>query len=178
MNTIIGRQREQELFQDILESTSKESFFLAVYGPPKIGKTYLVKNYFQGKGVFFYLAGIQDGTLKIQLQNFANVFSACFRNGEAISRPKSWLDAFDLLRREVEQAQKGQKVILIFDELSWLNTPRSRIFQNLNYTWDRYFARTPNIILVVCGYDYTCMIDQYYKSKGGLYGRVSRSVLL
>lgn len=176
MATIIGRKREQVIFGKILES--KEASFLAVYGRRRIGKTYLVKNYFEERGLFFHITGIQDGTLEVQLQNFAVEFSDHFQKGKATKRPKDWFAAFQLLRKEIEKVPKTIKVILFFDELPWLSTPRSMFLQALDHLWNRYLSGIANVILIVCGSAASWMIDNVINDKGGLHGRVTKEVRL
>jgi hypothetical protein len=47
---IIGRKKEQEKLQRIVES--KKSEFLALYGRRRVGKTFLIKEYFSQKFAF------------------------------------------------------------------------------------------------------------------------------
>jgi predicted AAA+ superfamily ATPase len=176
MGQIIGRKKEQVIFERVLES--KEASFLAIYGRRRIGKTYLIKNYFEEKGLFFHLTGIQDGSLEVQLQNFAVEFSDRFRKGKDIEKPKNWFTAFQSLRKELEKVPKGIKIILFFDELPWLSTPRSMFLQALEHLWNRYLSGMSHVILIVCGSAASWMIDNIINSKGGLHGRVTKEIRL
>ncbi len=60
MPEIIGRQKEQDAFKKELDS--KEASLIAVYGRSRVGKTYLVTNYFEQKGLFFHLTGVQGAS--------------------------------------------------------------------------------------------------------------------
>jgi len=51
MGDIVGREKEIELLQKLYDS--KQAEFLAIYGRRRIGKTYLVTEFFRNKGVFF-----------------------------------------------------------------------------------------------------------------------------
>lgn len=176
MNKIIGRQKEQESLQKILDS--KDPAFLAVYGRRRIGKTYLIKNFFRDKGLFFHLTGIQDASIDVQLQNFADEFSDVFLKGQEMERPKSWFFAFRKLQKEIEKMPKNTKIILFFDELPWLSSPRSKFLQALEHLWNRYLSETPNLILIVCGSAASWMIDNVIHHKGGLHGRVTKEMRL
>lgn len=176
MNKIIGRKKEQETFKKILES--QESAFLAIYGRRRIGKTYLTKNYFKDKGLFFHLTGIQDAILDIQLQNFAIEFSDVFLKGKEVQKPKDWFSAFQMLRKEIEKIPKNIKVIIFLDELPWLSSPRSMFLQALEHLWNRYLSETQNVILIVCGSAASWMIDNIINNKGGLHGRVTKEIRL
>lgn len=176
MEKITGRKKEKAIFGKILES--KEATFLAIYGRRRIGKTYLVKNYFKEKGLFFHLTGIQDASLEIQLRNFAIEFSDHFNKGKEIVKSKDWFEAFQLLRKELEKIPKSTKIIIFFDELPWLSSPRSLFLQALEHLWNRYLSGLTNLILIVCGSAASWMIDNIVNNKGGLYGRVTNEIRL
>ncbi len=176
INKIIGRQREKIRLNSILEGS--EAAFLAVYGRRRIGKTYLIENFFKDKGVFFHLTGIQEGSLDVQLHNFAMEFSDCFLKGKEIVTPVDWFSALKLLRTEISKIPTSTKIILFFDELPWLSSPRSMFLQALEHLWNRYLSSMPNIILIVCGSAAAWMIDHIIDNKGGLYGRVTAEMRL
>ena len=56
---IVGRQEEKEILEDCLESKFPE--FLAVCGRRRVGKTYLIREYFGGQFAFYY-SGIADAS--------------------------------------------------------------------------------------------------------------------
>lgn len=176
MLPIIGRDKEKEILDQIL--LSREATFLAVYGRRRIGKTYLIKNFFKNRGIFFHLTGIQEAAMDAQLQNFAVEFSDVFLKGKEQETPKNWFAAFQLLRREVEKIPKKTKVILFFDELPWLSSPRSSFLQALEHLWNRYLSDMANVILIVCGSAASWMIDHVLHHKGGLHGRVTKEMRL
>lgn len=67
MSIIIGRAEEQKILQ--LKKTSTKAELIAVLGRRRVGKTYLIRNYF-AKEIAFELTGIHDTTLRTQCQNF------------------------------------------------------------------------------------------------------------
>jgi len=52
---IVGRKEEQELLEDCINSNYPE--FLVVYGRRRIGKTYLIKEFFNNR-FSFYKTGV------------------------------------------------------------------------------------------------------------------------
>lgn len=176
MGKIIGRWKEQEKLDKIIEA--KEPSFLAIYGRRRIGKTYLIRNYFKDKGVFFHLTGIQNAALKTQLNNFSIEFSDVFLKGTKIPKLKDWFEAFQTLRKEIEKAPQDTKVILFFDELPWFASPHSNFLQALEHLWNRYLSNLPNVILIVCGSAASWMIDHIINNKGGLHGRITDQIRL
>jgi len=176
MTGIIGRADELESLQALCRTGDPQ--FLAVYGRRRIGKTFLISEFFRDKGLYFELTGIKDAPLKIQLNNFAREYTDVFNAGSPITQPASWLEAFDLLRKRVQEKTAGEKIILFFDELPWLASPRSQFLPALDHTWNRYFSRARDIIVIVCGSAASWMIKKVLQDKGGLYGRLTQRMQL
>src|SRR5437879_4272481 len=108
---IIGRWREQELLKELF--SSKKAEFIAIYGRRRIGKTYLIKNLIDSlSGVFFHVTGIQKGTLKEQLAEFAKQIGTTFYQGPSLIPRSGWIDAFEDLTTAINKTSKEKKVFL------------------------------------------------------------------
>ena len=175
-NTIIGREPELVILDRIYSSTKPE--FLAVYGRRRIGKTFLISEYFRNKGYYFELTGSKDTPLKTQLSNFREEFADAFYSGVKQDMPNSWQEAFNQLRRKAEQLEPSKKIILFLDELPWLASQRSGALKSLEHVWNRYLSRLNNIILIVCGSAASWMLRKVIYNKGGLYGRLTAEMHL
>ena len=68
MAKIIGREKEMLTLADALKSERSE--FVAVYGRRRIGKTFLIKEYFNNKFSFMFV-GTRGVSKATQLDNFA-----------------------------------------------------------------------------------------------------------
>lgn len=169
---VFGRQKEIQIFDKLMESASAE--FIAVYGRRRIGKTYLIQQYFQEKGIYFELTGRYKAPRKLQLYNFARVYADVFNAGAREAPPKNWDDAFDQLRKKIEKQNTSQKVIVFLDELPWLATTKSGFLEALDFFWNRYFSRDPRFILIVCGSAAAWMIKKIITNKSGLHNRLTR----
>jgi AAA+ ATPase superfamily predicted ATPase len=123
MNVIIGRKEELKLLQEVCESPEPQ--FLAVYGRRRIGKTFLISEFFKNKGIYFEITGMKEGSKSEQLFQFAYEFSRQFNGGERITPPESWAQALNLLHEAIEKIE-GKRIILFFDEVPWLASPRSK----------------------------------------------------
>jgi uncharacterized protein len=176
MATIIGRTDELKSLQALYETSDPQ--FLAVYGRRRIGKTFLINEFFRDKGLYFELTGIKDAPLQVQLNNFAREYAEVFNTGGPATSPVSWVDAFDLLRKRVQDKSSGQKMILFFDELPWLASPRSQFLAALDHTWNRYLSRSKDIIVIICGSAASWMIKKVLQDKGGLHGRLTQTIQL
>jgi AAA+ ATPase superfamily predicted ATPase len=176
MSTIIGRITELKILDKIM--TADQAEFLAVYGRRRIGKTFLISQYFKDKGIYFELIGNKNASLSEQLENFTFEYSSTFGNERENKPINSWHEAFTLLRVTIEKIKTDQKIILFFDELPWLASPKSGFLAALDHFWNRYFSREKNAILIVCGSAASWMIKNIISNKGGLHGRITREIRL
>jgi len=171
---IIGRRREKEVLERLFGSNEPE--FLAIYGRRRVGKTFLVSEYFKGRCPLFELTGEKDATLAEQLHNFTFAFRTNFPEVE-IPRIRSWREAFQLLATTIDSKLSRQRVVLFFDELPWLTSRRSKFLTALDHFWNAWGNRR-NLVLIVCGSAASWMISKLLHSKGGLYNRVTAQIRL
>jgi hypothetical protein len=174
---LFGREPEIKILDNLWDSPEAE--FLAIYGRRRVGKTYLIREYFSKKRcIYFEITGQKDGKLKEQLENFINIFSKVFLNDLPLRTPSSWKNAFEILTKEIEKIPKSQNIVFFFDELPWLATSKSGMLQALDYYWNRFWSRHSNLIFVVCGSAASWMLDNLINAKGGLHNRLTKTILL
>lgn len=176
MGRIIGRHHELRILEEIYGSNEAE--LLAIYGRRRVGKTYLISEFFKDKGVYFELTGTKDAKMHEQLINFAAELSRVFYQGIRSPSPANWTEALNQLRYEIEKVKSDEKIILFFDELPWLASQRSGFLQALEHFWNRYMSRNKNVIIIICGSAASWMIDNVIHNKGGLHGRVTKRIRL
>jgi hypothetical protein len=176
LNTISGRQKEIKILESIIQSQCPE--FLAIYGRRRVGKTFLISEFFKNKGIYFELTGIKDASVKVQLNNFTIEYSDLFFKGKKQSVPSDWFEAFTQLRYQIEQIKTQNKIIIFLDELPWLASPKSNFLQALDHFWNRYMSRDHRIILIICGSAASWMIKNVINNKAGLHGRLTREIRL
>ncbi len=175
---IVGRKAELKILNQVYESPEAE--FVAIYGRRRIGKTFLVSEFFKDKDVYFEVTGIKNGRLSKQLFQFAYEFGRCFGSSiEEIPTLKSWAQAFQLLNEAIEKtAAENGKIVLFFDELPWFAGRKSGFLSALEHFWNRYASRHPRVILIVCGSVASWIIRRIIYNKGGLHGRLTRTLQL
>jgi len=178
MNKILGRQEEIGLLRRILQSDSQE--FLAVYGRRRVGKTYLIRNYFTDREdvVFFDVTGSQNATMLDQVANFIDRMGEVFYNGAKLARETNWQGVFKILTKVLSNIPKEKKIVLFFDEFPWMATKKSGLLQNLDYFWNQYWSKDNRIKLIICGSSASWIIDKIINNKGGLHNRITHSILL
>lgn len=169
---IIGRKQEINLLKMSIESGKPE--LIAVYGRRRVGKTYLVRQYFKDDFAF-YSTGIYEGTKKEQLAFFNKQLNE--KANGAYPLANDWFSAFDQLKHLLMHSDKKTKVIFL-DELPWMDTPRSRFLKAFETFWNSWGCSQPDVKLIVCGSATTWMTDKFLGGKGGLHGRVTRNIPL
>lgn len=174
MKDIFARRRELKMLEGIYSSAKPE--FLAIYGRRRVGKTFLIREFFSKKGLYFALTGVKGASMRKQLKNFVEEFSRVFNT--KIEMPKDWHEAFVHLRQAIEQRRGEERIILFFDELPWLASNRSGFLEDLDHFWNRYMSENNRIILIVCGSAASWMIRKVIRNKGGLHGRLTAQIRL
>ena len=170
---IVGRDKEQLELLELLDK--EESQFCAVYGRRRVGKTYLIRETFNYQFCFQH-TGVSRGTLRQQLTAFRNSLVA---TGMKCAIPKTWIEAFELLKQHVNNAPAGKKVLFI-DELPWMDTPKGNLIGALENFWNGWATarREKDIVLIVCGSATSWISKKLLKDKGGLRGRVTNRIKL
>ena len=171
---MIGRKKEQSLLNQALNSDKPE--LIAIIGRRRVGKTYLVRNFFKDK-IDFEMVGLKDGNLREQLTNFSFSLREA-NNGIPSKVPKDWLTAFDQLRLNLEaKTHLKRKKVVFIDEFPWIATNRSKFLTGFGYFWNSYASKA-NIVVVICGSAASWMIKKVINNKGGLHNRVTRKIVL
>ncbi len=174
---MIGRKRERVLLQQ--KRDSDEAEFIAVYGRRRVGKTFLIREFFE-QDLRFELTGIHDVDTGTQLRNFAIALGRAIGSPIAPSAPASWQEAFQQLEGALEilPQREGGRRVLFFDELPWLDTHRSKFLGALGHFWNTWASRHPDVVLVVCGSAASWMIKKVLHDRGGLHNRVTCRIRL
>ena len=175
---IVGRRDEQILLEDCVRSHFPE--FLAVYGRRRIGKTYLIREFF-GNQFAFYGTGIADGNRKVQLTQFYQALREYGDSQQGI--PKDWFEAFSRLkavlgREEVIRDFDSNKKVVFLDEIPWMDTPRSDFKSALEWFWNSWGSAQEDLLLIICGSATSWIIDNVFHNTGGLYNRVTKRMHL
>jgi len=170
---IIGRYKEKHALKQYVESDKSE--FVAVYGRRRVGKTYLIKEFFRNS-FSFYISGMANATKEEQLENF-NATLITYGKRPYL-RTRNWMESFRQLIHLLQNSRKKGKKIIFIDELPWFDTPRSGFMTGLEYFWNTWASSRNDILLITCGSATSWMINKLLKNRGGLYNRVTRRMAL
>lgn len=172
MPSIIARKKELSDLNHFLKSGKAE--FVALYGRRRVGKTYLVTNFFRNSFAFD-TTGILEGTKTEEMEAF---YTSLLNYGYEGPCPSRWMEAFNILRTLLEPKLKRSRVVVFIDELPCFDTPRSGFVKALDYFWNSWASRQSNFFLIVCGSATSWMVKNLIDSRGGLHNRVTHEMHL
>lgn len=171
---LIARNREIKELGRVYES--KRSEFVIVYGRRRIGKTFLVNQVFQDRFTFTYV-GARKQPQRVQLQRFARQLQE-FSGSPYCPALSSWEDAFEELKALIKMRPAEERKVIFFDEMPWIDTPRSSFVDALEYFWNAWAAQRTDILFIACGSATSWMVNKLVKNQGGLHNRITAQIYL
>ncbi|MCR5280031.1 MAG: AAA family ATPase [Lachnospiraceae bacterium] len=172
-NKIIGRTREYARLDKCMREDVAQ--LVLVYGRRRVGKTFLVNQYFENT-FSFKLTGAYDKPKTEQLQAFVNEYNR--KTHRKAKAPLSWTDAFELLREYIDSLDPEKKCVIFFDEMPWLDSHRSGFLAAFEYFWNDYGSSVDNLVFIVCGSATSWLVDNIEHNKGGLFNRQTCKLFL
>jgi uncharacterized protein len=172
---MVGRQEELAQINQLLRA--KQSSFISVLGRRRVGKTFLVDTAFKNH-ICFRLTGIQDGSTKVQLENFNRKLYEYSKPQFISTTPANWGEAFFQLKGYLQRLPKNAKQAIFLDELPWINTAKSGFLQQLAHLWNDYLSKEKHFILIVCGSASSWLLKNIVNDKGGLHNRLTSTIQL
>ena len=170
---LVGREPEVEIMNKLL--LAENSNFLAVYGRRRIGKTYMIREFYK-KNMVFEASGINEKNQSQQLENFW----LTQYDFEKVKRekPKTWLQAFQNLKEFIESIKGKKKKVIFLDEIAWFETQKSGFLAALDKFWNQFCTKRNDIVLVICGSAASWIINKVINNKGGLHNRITCQIQL
>ncbi|MBR6029134.1 MAG: AAA family ATPase [Clostridia bacterium] len=175
---MIGREPEKSILTDCLNSKRPE--FVVVCGRRRVGKTYLIKEFFQEQFAF-YATGVTGINTRKQLRVFHEALLQYGSKEKAL--PRDWFDAFSRLKDllsspEVRREYQTGKKVVFLDELPWMDTARSDFKSALDYFWNSWASTQRDLLLIVCGSAASWIIGNIVMDTGGFFNRITRQIHL
>ena len=172
---IVGREIEKEKLEEALNSHRSE--LIAIYGRRRVGKTYLIREFFS-KNIAFSFTGLRNGTRPDQIENFMIELREASNKFQG-EEPQNWLQAFHILKKYLKGIKETKKKKVIFiDEFPWVDTLRSGFLPAFENFWNTYCTTRSDLIVVVCGSAASYMIKKIIQNRGGLHNRITRKIKL
>lgn len=170
---LVGRNKEIAELELITNSGVAE--FAVVYGRRRVGKTFLVNEFYENDFAF-KVTGLAKKDKKLQLQNFSEALT--HYGGSYYPAPSSWAEAFASLRTLLENKKSGGRKVVFIDELPWMDTPKSNLLSALEHFWNDWACTQSNLMVIVCGSATSWITKKLIKNKGGLHNRLTRKIYI
>ena len=173
MENLIGRKKECSELRWAMQSERSE--FIILYGRRRIGKTFLVRSFFNDT-YSFHFVGAHKQSQRAQLRNFRESLVRYSINNN-LPEINTWHEAFLLLQNYLEQLTEVRKVIF-FDEMPWMDTQGSDFVSELEYFWANWVQQRDDIVFIACGSATTWMRERLEENQGGLHNRITHRIYL
>lgn len=147
--------------------SKKKASLVVLKGRRRIGKSRLIEE-FAGNEVCYFFVGLPptpETTAADQREYFSRRLQHYF--GVPVKSDDWW----DLLAFLANQARHG-KVIIAFDEISWIGSLDPSFLGKLKTIWDMEFKKNDHLIMVLCG-SVSVWIEKNILSNTGFFGRIS-----
>lgn len=168
--SFVGRRQELENLSR--QAKKNIASLVVVMGRRRIGKSRLIEEFCKGQCYWFVgLAPTPKTTRKSQLREFARQLGALLKMPSI--QAGDWGTLLSLL---AQHTQRG-KVIIVFDEISWIGSKDPDFLGQLKNAWDLQFKKNPNLTFLICG-SASAWIDKNILSSTGFMGRVSYTLSL
>lgn len=169
--TFIGRNTELTQLNDVLKQ--KKASLIVVRGRRRIGKSRLIEEFAKGH-TFYQFAGLAPNkgmTAQDQRNEFALQLSQ--QTGLPEIKADDWSKLFLLLSHKVKEG----RVIILFDEITWMAQDDPTFLSKLKNIWDLYFKKNTKLILVLCG-SISAWLEKNILNSTAFLGRISLDLVL
>ena len=170
---LIGRETQKNQIDNYFKEN--RSHFVAVYGRRRVGKTFLIKEYFDNRFTF-YCTGLLNGNKNQQLNNFVSNMKNQLEYMDENASINNWYDAFNELIIAVSKIKEKQKKVIFMDELPWMDTTGSDFLLGLEYFWNSWASAQKDVLFIVCGSATSWIVNKLFNNTGGLYNRVTARI--
>jgi uncharacterized protein len=166
----VGRKQELEDLNLLLKKKSPS--LVVIRGRRRVGKSRLIQEFVKDKNNWFFV-----GLPPVKITREEQIDEFCSQLSRTLKIPKiqvnNWSECFEFLANQA----KKQKIVIIFDEISWMGSEDPAFLGHLKNAWDLHFSLNANLILILCG-SVSSWIEENILSNTGFVGRISIDMVL
>lgn len=167
----IGRQKELEDLRGLLQLNTAS--LAIIKGRRRVGKSRLTRQFAKDFTYSYTFVGLAP-TKGIVDQHQRNYFmSQMDQQGIVQSSGETWADLF----LDVATHCKQGRILVVFDEISWMGGSDPTFLGQLKTAWDEHFSLNPNLVLILSGSQST-WIDDNILGDMNFVGRIAYPLTL
>ena len=155
--------REKELGWLETAFASKKAEFGIIYGRRRLGKTFLVKKFAEGKRHFYFLA--KQEPIELEFESFRSKFAKKFN---IFTEARNWEELFADIATEAKKHR--EKLVIAIDEFPYWVIKHRPILSEFQYLWDELLT-SENVMLILLGSYVSVMEQEVLGGKSPLFGR-------
>jgi len=170
----IGRKAELQQLNSLLQK--KSASLVIIKGRRRVGKSRMIEEFAQNTR-FYEFAGLAPESFNTkplpknaQRKEFVRQMAAQGIPGVDYN---DWGNIF----WHLSQHTQSGRIIILFDEISWMGQQDPDFLAKLKNAWDIYFKKNPELILILCS-SISVWIDKNILSSSGFFGRISWEITL
>jgi len=152
--------RESELKALNSRYMENKPHFMVIYGRRRVGKTELIKQFYNDKPHVYHLA--DKSASRDQIRRIVKRISDAFNERPPLI--EAWEELFSYVK------EKNKKLILVFDEFPYLVESDKAVPSFFQKGWDEYL-KDSEVFLILCGSSVRMMERDVLSSKSPLFGR-------
>jgi AAA+ ATPase superfamily predicted ATPase len=171
MSLFVGRDKELAILKD--QTLKRVASLTVLRGRRRIGKSRLIDEFCKPflSYKFMGLPPTPETTNQDQINEFLR--QLCEQFGLPEIGLKDWGDVFSFLAKQLPTG----RVIIVFDEISWMGSEDSNFSGKLKTIWDTQFKKNDELILIVCS-SVSAWIEENIMNNTGYVGRISCTITL
>ena len=159
------RETELALLRALTQRSEQFSQFTAILGRRRVGKTELVRQHLENRGLYFFVEKRPPTAL---LSEFSAALKSHIAHAPAFA---NWKDFFVFLFVETQR----RPAIVVFDEFQNFLAVDPSVYSILQGVWDEWHKRS-NIHLIAIGSVVGLMKKVFQDAKEPLYGRLTQEI--
>jgi len=171
MSLFTGRDKELAILKD--QTHKSIASLIVIRGRRRIGKTRLIEEFCKPfiSYKFMGLPPTPETTNQDQINEFLR--QLCEQFGLPEISFKDWGNVFSFLAKQLPSG----RVILVFDEISWMGSKDPNFSGKLKTVWDTLLKKNDKLILIICG-SVSAWIEDNIINNTGYVGRISCIITL
>jgi len=171
MSIFVGRKRELSILQGLRDKAVAS--LVVIKGRRRIGKSTLIQHFGENLKTYIFtgIPPTPKTTIESEQEEFTRQMSRLFKLPTI--KFEDWGDIFWFLGDKVK---KG-KIILVFDEISWIGSKDPDFLGKLKTVWDMIFKKNDELVLILCG-SVSAWIEKNILRSTGFVGRISSTISL